>query len=125
MRDRKVPEEQIDHYLGHLPQGAAKMTRIYAPFEPQHCGEACAAIESFMTDVRKHLKKASLDDPEALVVADARGRLTNGHLGAEKVALIRKLIESGTGVMDITREAEISTTMVYWYRKKFTGRTRK
>ena len=51
LRKRKVPTEQISLFLGHLPDGSA-------------ASEAVEAIESVMTEVRKHLKRAQIDKPD-------------------------------------------------------------
>ncbi len=64
MRKRRVPTEQISLFLGHLPKGSEATTSIYAPYEPDYCAEAVAAIESVMAEVRSHLKRANIDQPK-------------------------------------------------------------
>jgi site-specific recombinase XerC len=51
MRRRKVPLEQRQAFLGHLPRGTARTTAIYAPDEPEHLSDAVAAIDAVMADV--------------------------------------------------------------------------
>ncbi|MBS0278738.1 MAG: hypothetical protein JSR81_14040 [Proteobacteria bacterium] len=63
MRKRKVPKEQISIFLGHLPKDSDATTSIYAPYEPKYCSEAVAAIESVMTEIRRSLKHANIDQP--------------------------------------------------------------
>jgi integrase len=52
MRKRKVPKEQISIFLGHLPKDSDATTSIYAPYDPEYCSEAVAAIEAVMNEVR-------------------------------------------------------------------------
>jgi integrase len=40
MRKRRVPTEQISLFLGHLPDGSAATTSIYAPYEPGFLADA-------------------------------------------------------------------------------------
>src|SRR3984957_21001611 len=63
MRKRKVPKEQISIFLGHLPKDSDATTSIYAPYDPEYCSEAAAAIEDVMAEIRKHLKRANTDQP--------------------------------------------------------------
>ena len=63
MRKRKVPKEQISIFLGHLPKDSDATTSIYAPYEPEYCSEAVEAIEDVMKEIRKHLKRANIDQP--------------------------------------------------------------
>ena len=51
MRKRKVPKEQISIFLGHLPKDSDATTSIYAPYEPEYCSEAVAAIESVTAEI--------------------------------------------------------------------------
>jgi integrase len=51
MRRRRVPLEQRQAFLGHLPRGSARTTAIYAPDEPEYLTEAVEAIDAFMRDV--------------------------------------------------------------------------
>jgi hypothetical protein len=51
LRRRRVPLEQRQHFLGHLPRGSARTTAIYAPDEPEYLTDAVEAIDGFMMDV--------------------------------------------------------------------------
>jgi integrase len=51
LRRRKVPLEQRQAFLGHLPRGAARTTAIYAPDEPEYLNDAVEAIDAIMSDV--------------------------------------------------------------------------
>jgi hypothetical protein len=51
MRRRRVPLEQRQTYLGHLPRGSARTTAIYAPDEPELLSDAVAAIDAIMMNV--------------------------------------------------------------------------
>lgn len=51
LRKRRVPAEQIKLMLGHqLPD---ETTQIYAPYDPDYCREAAAAIDAYMADLQK------------------------------------------------------------------------
>ena len=51
MRRRRVPLEQRQAFLGHLPRGSARTTAIYASDEPEYLSEAVEAIDAIMSDV--------------------------------------------------------------------------
>jgi len=122
MRKHKVPEEQIDHYLGHLPRGGAKMTRIYAPFEAEHCEEARAAIEAFVTEVRKYVKVADLDNPHALASSvTPKGRRRNGRLSKDAVKELEDLIRAGVGYRAVCDRFDISSPAFYKHRDRIFG----
>jgi Phage integrase family len=53
MRRRRVPLEQRQAFLGHLPRGSARTTAIYAPDEPEYLSEAVEAIDAIMGDVNR------------------------------------------------------------------------
>lgn len=123
MRKQKVPEEQIDHYLGHLPRGGAKMTRVYAPFEAEHCPEACEAIEKFVAEVRSMLKVSNLDDPDALdKVQEAKGRKANGTLSPDRKKALVAAISNGLGNQEAKRVFGISDPTYYRYKHMQFGR---
>ena len=94
MRKRKVPKEQISIFLGHLPKDSDATTSIYAPCEPEYCSEALAAIEDAMLEIRKHLKRADIDqpvlDPQAL--AKSIPSKTKNGVGDAKREEVRFLI---------------------------------
>jgi integrase/ACT domain-containing protein len=123
LRDSNVPENQIDHYLGHLPQGGAKMTRIYARFGPKHCQEACQAIERYVTEVRSRLKVANLDDPAVVTaIAKAKARCNNGTLTDSRRDAIRAAIRDGIGHNEALRVFGISSPTFYKYRNEVLGK---
>jgi hypothetical protein len=123
MNDSGVPEKQIDYYLGHLPTGGTKQTKIYAPDKAEHSREACIAIEAFMAEVRKHIKTANLDDPNALRMEEQGGRMANGRLTDHKLRDLHALIRARVGIVEICQRIGISSTLVYRHRKKLTGKT--
>jgi site-specific recombinase XerC len=51
LRRRRVPLEQRQAFLGHLPRGSARTTAMYAPDEPEYLSDAVAAIDAVMADV--------------------------------------------------------------------------
>jgi hypothetical protein len=51
MRRRRVPLEQRQAFVGHLPRGSARTTAIYAPDEPEYLSDAVEAIDAIMSDV--------------------------------------------------------------------------
>lgn len=60
LRKRGVPGEQIELMLGHrLPD---KTTQIYAPYAPDYCRDAVAAIDAYFADLQK-VTKRSLTSP--------------------------------------------------------------
>jgi integrase len=97
LRKRRVPTEQISLFLGHLPDGSAATTSIYAPYEPGFLSEAVQAIEEVMTIVRRHLERAQIDrpdfDPGELAVTAGKAR--RHGIGERKREEVRFLILSG------------------------------
>jgi integrase len=69
LRAARVPSEQIDLMLGHLPRGASATTSIYAPYDPDYCREAVAAIDAYFDEIRRrrmhrrHLPRYSRANP--------------------------------------------------------------
>lgn len=55
LRRRRVPAEQIKMMLGHLPRGSDATTAIYAPYDPDYCLDAAAAIDAYWDEVKTHL----------------------------------------------------------------------
>lgn len=123
MKRQGVPRDQISHYLGHIEKGAAKTTAIYAPMEAQDCAQAAAVIEDVMNEIRKLVKSANLDDPNALLAGDEDGRMVRQTLSPDRRKNLESLVLNGTGVMETARQIGVSTTLVYRYRKRLTGRT--
>ena len=78
-------KEQISIFLRHLPKDSDATTSIYVPYEPE-CSLAAAAFEDVMAEVRKHLKRANIDqtilDIEAL--ANAISSKTKAGIGEAK-----------------------------------------
>ena len=95
------------------------MTRIYAPFEAEHCEEARDAIEAFVSEVRAKVKVANLDDPKALVAwVNADGRKANNSLPANKRSEIEEAIRNGGGLGEVCRQFDVSTPTYYRYHAK-------
>lgn len=55
LRKRRVPAEQIELMLGHRRPDVT--TQIYAPYEPDYCADAAAAIDAYFRELRKLLKR--------------------------------------------------------------------
>ncbi len=49
LRGARVPSEQIDIMLGHIKPGT---TTVYAPYDPDYCRDAVAAIDGWFDQVR-------------------------------------------------------------------------
>ncbi len=111
MRDRKVPTEQIDLFLGHLPKGHAATTAIYAPFGPEHCAEAVTAIEDVLSEIRKNLRRHSLDRPSEpfLQRKTSKGGV---HLTPGVVEAISQKIAAGISPRKLARDFRVSLTTV-------------
>lgn len=120
LRKRKVPTEQISLFLGHLPEGSAATTSVYAPYDPDFLSEAKDAIESVMSEVRKNLKRAQIDrpdiDPVDLMQSIAKTR--RGGVGEAKRDEIRLLIFTGVAHADIVRRVNVSSGTVSAVRKE-------
>jgi len=110
LRKRHVPTEQISLFLGHLPDGSAATTSIYAPYEPGFVAEAAEAIEEVMAKVRSHLKRAQIDaaafDPAEL--AANTGRARRHGIGEKKREEVRFLILSGIPHAEVVRRSGVS-----------------
>ena len=120
MRKRKVPTEQISLFLGHLPEGSAATTSIYAPYDPDFLVEAKDAIESAMAEVRKHLKRAQIDRPD-IDPADLLQTITKPRrrgVGEAKREDVRFLILSGVAHAEVVRRAGVSSGTVSVIRKE-------
>lgn len=53
LRNAKVPREQIDFQLGHIPKGSSRTTHDYGQYEPGYLSEAAAALEAWIERVLK------------------------------------------------------------------------
>ena len=111
MRKRKVPKEQISIFLGHLPKDLDATTSIYAPYDPEYCSEAVAAIEDVMKEVRKHLKRANIDQPitDAAALAKSIPSKVKRGVGDAKREEIRLLILSGLPHKEVALRAKVSS----------------
>jgi site-specific recombinase XerD len=58
LRAARVPQDQIDIMLGHLPRGSAATTSIYAPYDPDYCREAVEAIDDWFRESRRVRKRS-------------------------------------------------------------------
>jgi hypothetical protein len=120
MRKRKVPTDQISLFLGHLPKGSDATTSIYAPYEPDYCAEAVAAIESVMAELRSHLKRADIDRPkiDAATLAQTIGSKSDRGVGGTKRAEVRFLILSGVPHAEVVKRTQVSSGTVSAIRKE-------
>jgi integrase len=120
MRKRKVPKEQISLFMGHLPKGSDATTSIYAPYEPDYCSEAVAAIEEVMAEVRKHLTRANIDQPvvDAAALAKTIPSKTKGGVGETKREEVRFLILSGLPHAEVVKRSKVSSGTVSLIRKE-------
>jgi integrase len=119
LRKRKVPGDQISLFLGHLPKGSDATTSIYAPYDPDYCSEAVAAIEAVMAEVRTHLTVADLDRPIRDVAALARSipSATKGGIGEAKREEVRRLILAGHTHQEVVLRAKVSSGTVSAIRR--------
>jgi hypothetical protein len=120
MRKRRVATEQISLFLGHLPEGSAATTSIYAPYEPGFLADAIEAIESVMAEIRSHLKRAQIDRPDidpAELVELAGTRRRQG-IGESKRQEIRFLILSGVPHAEVVHRSGISSGTVSAIRQE-------
>ena len=120
LRKRRVPTEQISYILGHLPTGSDATTSIYAPYEPDFCAEAVAAIDSVMDEVRVHLKIASIDEPmpDAAAIAVKPRVEPDTGVGTAKREEIRFLILSGLPHREVVLRAAVSDGTVSKIRQQ-------
>jgi hypothetical protein len=111
MRKRKVPKGHISIFLGHLPKGSDATTSMYAPNDPDHCSEAVAPIESVMTEVRKHLKRANIDQPSPDIEGLAKSipSATKAGVGDAKREEVPFLIPSGVPHAEVVRRSKVSS----------------
>jgi hypothetical protein len=122
MRKRKVPMEQIEYVLGHLPSGAAKTTSIYAPFEPEYCGEAQHAIQSVMMEVQSLAGISYMSNPAQAVSHFDEVKPTNvGKLSLEQIRVRDELILKGVPGVKIAAQLGVSSTAIYKAKKKRHG----
>jgi Phage integrase family len=124
MRKRRVPTEQISLFLGHLPDGSAATTSIYAPYEPGFLEEAVSAIESVMAEVRSHLKHARIDSPEVDPAELAAGVSTSRQrgIGERKREEVRFLIFAGVPHAEVVRRSGVSSGTVSSIRQELKAR---
>jgi len=120
MRKRKVPKEQISIFLGHLPKESDATTSIYAPYDPEYCSEAVAAIEAVMTEIRSHLKRANIDSPIIDVdrLAKTIPSKTKAGIGDAKREEVRRLILQGLPHKEIVRRSGVSAGTVSVLRQE-------
>jgi integrase len=120
MRKRKVPKDQISLFLGHLPKESDATTSIYAPYEPEYCSDAVAAIESVMGEIRKHLKRANIDQPVRDIAALAKSipSKVKAGIGDTKREEVRFLILSGLPHAEVVRRSGASSGTVSLIRRE-------
>jgi len=120
MRKRKVPKEQISIFLGHLPRESDTTTSIYAPYDPEYCSEAVAAIEDVMAEIRKHLKRANIDQAviDTAVLAKSIPSKTKKGVGDGKREEVRFLILSGLPHKEVVKRSGVSSGTVSLIRSE-------
>jgi len=120
MRKRKVPKEQISLLLGHLPKDSDATTSIYAPYDPEYCSEAVAAIEAVMSEVRSYLKRADIDCPIIDVdkLAKTIPSKTKAGIGDAKREEVRRLILQGLPHKEIMQRTGVSAGTVSMLRRE-------
>jgi LysM repeat protein len=113
-------KEQISIFLGHLPKDSDATTSIYAPYEPEYCSEALAAIEDVMSEIRRHLKRANIDQPilDIDALAKAIPSKTTAGIGDAKREQIRHLILSGLPHAEVAHRTGTSSGTVSLVRKE-------
>jgi len=125
MRKRRVPTEQISLFLGHIPNGSAATTSIYAPYEPGFLSDAVSAIESVMAEVRTHLKRVQIDRPE-IDPADVLERAVKPNrrgVGETKRQEVRWLMLSGVPHAEVVRRSGVSSGTVSAIRRELKAST--
>ena len=122
MRKARVPGEQISLFLGHLPQGAAGTTAVYAPYEPDYLSDAASAIDAVFQQLGKLTKVALIAKPSAVVggghlMAVPTGRAYRHGIGDAKRAEVRRLILQGVPHAEVVRQTGVSGGTVSVIRK--------
>jgi hypothetical protein len=120
LRKRRVPTEQIKLFLGHLPSGSDATTSIYAPYEPDFLADAIRAIEEVMLEVKQHLRRVRIDEPQ-LIPADPVARLPKPHprsLDEAKSTLVRQLILGGVPHKEVVRQSGVGSGTVSKIRQQ-------
>lgn len=114
MRKRKVPKEQISIFLGHLPKDSDATTSIYAPYDPEYCSDAVAAIEAVMAEIRSHLRRANIDQPvvDAAALAKSIPSKCKNGVGDAKREEVRFLILSGFPHKEVVKRSGVSSGTV-------------
>jgi hypothetical protein len=120
MRKRRVPTEQISLFLGHLPDGSAATTSIYAPYEPGFLADGVRAIESVMDEIRAHLKRAQIDKPDIdpAELAEPGRKPHRRGIGDTKREEFRFLILAGAAHADVVRRSGVSSGTVSAIRQE-------
>lgn len=113
MRKARVPGEQISLFLGHLPQGAAATTAIYAPYEPGYLAEAAEAIDVVMRQVTglsgvTPAVMASGGDGLYHHASSTTGKAIRGGIGDAKREEVRRLILAGVPHAEVVQQTGVS-----------------
>ncbi len=106
--------------LGHLPNGSAVTTSIYAPYEPGFLADAVEAIESVMAETRTHLKRAQIDRPEIdpAKLVETTGKPRRYGVGETKRQEVQWLILSGVPHAEVVRRSGVSSGTVSAIRQE-------
>ena len=122
MRKARVPSKQISLFLGHLPQGAAETTAVYAPYEPDYISAATPAIETVMQRLGQLTTTPLVAKPTDVVgdghlVAAPTGKAVRRGIGEAKRADVRRLILEGVQHAQIREQASVSDGTICAIRK--------
>jgi hypothetical protein len=83
-------------------------------------GDAVRAIEDVMLEVRQHLRRVHIDEPQ-LIPADPVARLPKPHprsIDEAKSALVRQLILNGTPHKEVVRQSGVGSGTVSKIRQQ-------
>jgi hypothetical protein len=96
------------------------MAAVGLAYDPEYCSEAVAAIESVMDEIRKHLKRANIDQPVIDAAALAKGIPSKAKrgVGDAKREEVRFLILSGLPHAEVVKRSKVSSGTVSLIRKE-------
>ncbi|MBM3525426.1 MAG: hypothetical protein FJX57_20965 [Alphaproteobacteria bacterium] len=120
LRKRRVPTEQISLFLGHVPVGVAATTSIYASYDPGFLGDAIAAIEDVMRELRAHLKRARLEAPQPApnTPAELTDRAGRRGIGEGRRREVVVLLLAGVANRQIAERAQVSSGTIGAIRRE-------
>ena len=94
--------------------------KVYAPYDPEYCTDAVAAVEGVMAEVRRNLPRASIDEPvlDVETLAKSIPSKTTAGIGDAKREEIRCLILSGYPHAEVVKRSGVSSGTVSLIRKE-------